>query len=297
VAGAADSRRISAVIPTYRRPGQLSETLRHLVSCHPPPDELIIHVDAGDAETAGIVREAFPQVRVLTSTERMGPGGGRNKLVTAASHDLVASFDDDSYPLDKDYFARVKAIFDAFPDAAAVGSTITDKGNAIADARQEIGPTVHFGGGGVTYRRSDFLATGGYVPLPVAYGMEEVDLCLRLTAAGKKIYFSPWLRVFHDNDLGHHATPAVTAGSIANLALLVFLRYPLRFWPHGAMQVFNRIVWLLRVGRFSGVVSGIAHIPVHLWRHRDLRGPVCVAGIKTFLRMRRLRVPLRPLVL
>ena len=297
MAGPVESRGVSAVIPTYRRASQLSQTLRRLAACRPPPDELLVHVDAGDDETAEFLRTSFPEVKVLSSSERMGPGGGRNKLVAAAAHDLVASFDDDSYPMDEDYFRRVRALFDAFPDAAAIAAAITDKGKAIADARPEIGPTVHFGGGGVTYRRRDFLETGGYVALAVAYGMEEVDLCLRLTGAGKTIYFSPWLRVFHDNDLGHHASAAVTAASIANLALLVFLRYPVRFWPYGAMQVLNRIAWLVKVRRLAGIGTGIARIPMHLWRHRGLRLPVSAEAARSFLRTRRLPVRLRPLVL
>ena len=58
----------------------------------------------------------------------------------------------------------------------------------------------------------DFLNSEGYVPLVVAYGMEEVDLCMRLTNKGKKIYFSPWLRIFHDTELAHHASATEERG-------------------------------------------------------------------------------------
>ena len=59
--------------------------------------------------------------------------------------------------------------------------------------------------GACVYRRSAFLEAGGYVPLPVAYGMEEVDLALRLHSRGGKILTTPWLRVFHNTDLKRHA--------------------------------------------------------------------------------------------
>ena len=286
---------ISVVIPTYGRFGQLAGTLRRLMACDPPPDEILVHVDFGDAETEAGLRRDFGSVRVLTSERRMGPGGGRNKLVAAASHDIVASFDDDSYPLDGDYFARLRGVFDARPDAAVIASRIVDRGQPLPEARAEIGPTVHFVGCGVAYRREAYVASGGYVPLPVAYGMEEVDLGLRLVDAGKPIYVTNWLRVLHDTDLAHHASARVTSGSIANIALLAFLRYPPSYWPYGFLQLANRIVWLVGAGRFAGIVSGVARIPGHLWRHRALRRPVTRIGLARFLRMRRSPVPLEPL--
>ena len=131
-----------------------------------------------------------------------------------------------------------------------------------------------FAAGGVVLCRSDFLAVGGFVPLAVAYGMEEEDLSLRLINRGKTVLTSPWLRIFHDTDLSHHRAARVTSGSIANLALLAWLRYPLAYWPYGGLQVLNRVVWCLRVGRIAGIVQGLASIPAHVGRHRHLRQPV-----------------------
>ena len=58
-----------------------------------------------------------------------------------------------------------------------------------------------FSGGGCAYRRERYLQTGGYVPLPTAYGMEEVDFGLRLHALGGRVLRSGSLRVFHHTDL------------------------------------------------------------------------------------------------
>lgn len=280
------------IIPTYRRLPQLADALRRIMDCDPPPDEIIVHVDHGDPATQAGVAATFPQVRVITSESRMGPGGGRNKLVAAATHDIVASFDDDSYPIDRDYFARLRAAFAARPDAAVIASRIVDRGEPVPEPRPEMARTVLFVGCGVAYRRGEYLASGGYVPLAVAYGMEEVDLGLRMTDAQRPIYVSHWLRVLHDTDLGHHASARVTAGSIANIALLVFLRYPLTYWPYGVLQLANRILWLVRARRFAGIASGLARIPRHLWEHRALRRTVSRDGLARFLRMRRAPAPL-----
>lgn len=280
---------VSVVIPTYKRPMQLAVALEKVHACNPAPAEVLVHVDAGDRDTAPWLRSAYPAVRVISSNERAGPGGGRNKLMAAASHEIVVSFDDDSYPCDPDFFTRVLRLFEDLPDAAVLACHITHRGQGLPRPEQVFSPSADFIGCGVGYRRADFLKAGGYVSLPVAYGMEEVDLAIRLLDRGRKIYYSPWLRVFHDTDLAHHASPAITAGSIRNQALLVFLRYPIGSLPYGVLQVLNRIIWLVRAGRWSGIVSGIAGIPSHLWRHRRLRAPVAAVTLRDFRKLRRAR--------
>ena len=98
---------VTVIIPTYCRSEVLCQTLARLATCCPLPSEVIVHVDAGDNESSAAVHLHFPKVRVIQSATRQGPGGGRNKLVAAARNELIASFDDDSYPMDRDFFARV----------------------------------------------------------------------------------------------------------------------------------------------------------------------------------------------
>ena len=282
---------VTAIVTAYRRIEQTLVTLARLRACRPPPDEILVHVDGGEEACAEALRRAHPDLRVIVSRENIGPGGGRNKLVAAAAHELVASFDDDSYPLDEDYFARLAAIFRARPDAAVVGSQVFERGAEAGEARPVLWPAVNFLGAGATYRREAFLASGGYVPLPIAYGMEEVDLCIRLADRGERIYQSSWLRVYHDTDLAHHGDAGVTAGSIRNLALLAYLRYPARFWPYGALQLGRRLAWLVTAGRLRGIATGLAGIPAHLWRHRALRSPVRAATLAAFLKARRAPPP------
>ena len=278
---------ISAIVTAYERIDQTLATLRVIQSCVPAPDEVLVHVDANQAKCEDAIRNAFPDVRVLRSSDRVGPGGGRNKLMSAAQFEFVASFDDDSYPIDSDYFSRARNVFDRFPDASVICAALYHIGESIGLDDFCAQWTADFRGGACIFRRSAFLEAGGYVPLPVAYGMEEVDLAIRLHSQGGRILTTPWLRVFHNTDLKRHGDPRVTAGSIANLALLAYLRYPISLWGIGVGQCANRLLWLLRHGRTRGILKGLTMIPAHLRANRSYRLPVSNRAVRSYLALRR----------
>ena len=283
--------KISAIVTAYERIEQTLETLRVIQSCVPAPDEILVHVDANQIACEDAIRDTYPTVRIFRSDEQVGPGGGRNKLVEAAQFELVASFDDDSYPIDSDYFARARQIFEKFPEASLICAALYHAGESIGLDAQSAQWTADFSGGACIFRREAFLNAGGYVPLPVAYGMEEVDLAIRLHSHGGKILTTRWLRVFHNTDLKRHGDPRVTAGSIANLALLAYLRYPVSLWGIGLGQCANRLLWLLRHGRRRGIVKGVTMIPAHVWANHRYRAPVNKQVVRSYLALRRAPVP------
>ena len=282
---------IAAIVTAYERTEQTLSTLKVIQSCKPQPAEILVHVDGNRVQCAEAIRLAFPEVGVLLSRERVGPGGGRNKLVAAAKSDLVASFDDDSYPIDSDYFDRAIQLFNKHTGASVICAALYHRGETIALDARDAQWTADFSGGACIFRRTVFLDAGGYVPLPIAYGMEEVDLALRLHSRGARILTSSWLRVFHDTDLQRHGDPEVTAGSIANLALLAYLRYPVSLWMVGVGQCFNRVFWLLRHRRLRGICTGVAMIPSHLRTNRQYRLPVRCEVVRSYLALRRAPVP------
>jgi GT2 family glycosyltransferase len=278
---------ISAIITAYERIDQTLATLSVIENCAPSPDEILVHVDGNQVQCEEAIRKAFPAVRILRSSDQTGPGGGRNKLMNAAQGEFVASFDDDSYPIDSDYFLRALRLFEKFPDASVLCAALYHTGESIGLDNRTAQWTADFSGGACIYRRKAFLEAGGYVPLPVAYGMEEVDLAIRLHSRGGKILTTPWLRVFHNTDLKRHGDPRVTAGSIANLALLAYLRYPVSLWAIGVGQCANRLLWLLRNGRRRGIFKGVTMIPAHLWTNHQYRLPVSKGAVRSYLALRR----------
>lgn len=278
---------VSAIVTAYDRVEQTLEALRRLRACRPQPAEVLVHVDANADDCAEAIRRSGLADRVLVSDVRVGPGGGRNRLMAAARHPIVASFDDDSWPIDADYFLRLVTLFGRHAGAGVIGACLFHRGEARREARDVAVPRADFVGAGCAYRRDVFLAAGGYVPLPIAYGMEEVDLSLRLHAQGWHILHSDWLRVEHDTDLSHHSAPETTAASVANVALLTFLRYPVHLWPLGLFQYVKRLWWLVGEGRHRGVLAGVLRTPRHLVRYRGHRRPLPSAAVRSYLRLRR----------
>lgn len=278
---------VTAIVTAYKRIEQTLTTLGKLQACIPGADEIIVHVDGNQTTCAEAIHQAFPTVKILVSNDSVGPGGGRNKLVAEARNEIVASFDDDSFPLDADYFARVMAMFKQFPEASILSAAIYHQGETVEPASETVEWAADFIGCGCAYRRSAFLKTSGYVPLTVAYGMEEVDIALRILEGNTRILKTTWLRVFHDTRLQHHRNPDIVAASIANLALLAFLRYPVSMWPLGAAQCLNRIRWLLTHRRVNGILRGIWMIPGYVWSKRKFRQPLSRGTVSSFLKLRR----------
>jgi GT2 family glycosyltransferase len=278
---------ISAIVTAYTRVEQTLETIRFITACRPAPDEVLVHVDADQVSCATAIREAFPSIRTLISKARIGPGGARNKLIREARYECVASFDDDSFPIDTDYFARVSVVFDQFHEAAVVYARVYHRGEPLERDVTSAAWVSDFAGCACVYRRSKFIETRGYVPLPIAYGMEEVDLALQLHCEGSRILYTPYLRVRHDTTLEHHRGQEITSGSIANLFLLAFLRYPLSCWWIGVLQVCRRVAFLLRKWRWRGILTGFACVPKVIRTNARYRRVIPKRALYSYLRLRR----------
>lgn len=278
---------VSVIIPTYRRPDLLLNALTHIENCKPIAAEILVHIDANDDITEPAIASHFPRVRLVYSSERQGPGGGRNRLAAVATQPFLASFDDDSYPLDIDYFERLHSLFMRRADADVIASHIIEQEDPVIESTPEVASGLGFVGCGVAYRREAYIRSGGYIPLVVAYGMEEEDLALRLHASGARVISTRYLRVFHDtNRNDRHREAPITAGLISNLALLPFLRYPILLWPYGFLQICNRVLWQIRKRRFAGLAQGVCRIPLHLWRHRHLRKALPISAVLSYLKLR-----------
>ncbi len=283
---------VSVMIPTWRRTDDLISTLQRILACRPQPDEVLVHIDFGDQETAPALASSGLPVRVFQAQRHVGPGGGRARLLQEASHEIVASFDDDSYPIDADYFARLVHLFDCLPQAAVLSSRVFHRAEPMRSIENTGAEVLSFIGCGCAYRKSIYLGLRGYLPLPVAYAAEERDLVLQLMGAGRAIVAVDSLRIFHDTDLVHHASPRIVAGTIANTALLAWLHYPVRFLPRAVAQVANSVVYALRRRRWRGIGKGLFLIPQHIARYRHCRQPIPASVLRKYWTQRDQPVPI-----
>jgi GT2 family glycosyltransferase len=212
---------ISYVIPTRQRHARLRDTLARLGA-------LGDHAAAGGAEVV-VVDNASPdpvelspgaagplRVTVLRMTDNIG-AAARNEGARAAdpASAWVVMLDDDSYPLDASFAARLAR---QPADVAAVSADISlSPGPTGARGRERGGLPEVFVGCGVALRRDAFLELGGYDP-EFDYYVEEYDLAARLLASGRRVAFDPGFRVEHAKDATNRDIDLVMARLVRNSA-------------------------------------------------------------------------------
>jgi len=278
---------VAVLIPTYNRGTKVLETLRQIQRCNPLPSEIWVHIDLSDGRLEAVLTAQFPEVRVISAIDRVGPGGGRHRCLQQCEAPLAVSFDDDSYPCETDFFERVRVRFAELPDAAVIGGAIWNANQSELARVESLVRKSSFTGCGCAVRLSAYREIKGYVPRPVAYGLEETDASLQFFARNWNIYEAGELRVFHNTTLSHRQHPEITRGFVANVALLAFLRYPVWIWPWGLLQLGNTVLYCVRVGRWRGVLSGLLRIPADCFAFRSYRSVLPTRAVVGFLRFRR----------
>ena len=178
---------ISVVVPATNCPATLDRCLAAIRAGENAPDELIVVDGPPDA----------------------GPAEARNDGARRAVGDVVVFVDAD-VEVHSDAFARVRAAFDGDPALTAVFGSYDDAPFApgiVSEFRNLLHHHVHhesageattFWAGLGAVRRDAFLEAGGFdaeqYPVP---SIEDVELGLRLAAAGARIRLDPSVRGKH----------------------------------------------------------------------------------------------------
>jgi len=276
---------VSVIIPTYGRGTAIIKVLERVALCRPLPAKIIVHLDAPADNALAEISGLFPDVLVLSSNTRLGPGGGRHRALMACDTPFAVSFDDDSYPIDEQFFSEVERLFVQNEGVALLAAQIWHRNEAMPELSAWMFDRPSFVGCGFAIRVEAYRKIRGYLPRPVAYGVEETDVSLQLFAAGQRICQVGALRVFHDTDLQHHSSAVITAASITNLGLYAFLHYPASRLGWGVVQVANRVRFLASRRRFRGIIAGFLAIPLDCYRFRQYRDPVDPNVLSRFFRL------------
>ena len=180
--------RLSAIVPATDTPATLARCRAAIEAAADGPDELI----------------------VVSETARAGgPAAARNAGAARAAGDVLVFVDSD-VAVHPDAFTRVRARLGADPDLVALIGSYDD---APADAgtvsrfrnllhhhvhQRSAGPVASFWSGLGAIRRDTFLAAGGFDEHTfVVSSMEDVELGIRLAAAGAHIELDPELLGTH----------------------------------------------------------------------------------------------------
>jgi len=207
--------RPAVYIPNYNGSQRLGQTLRSLDDQTRPVD--VVVVDNGSSDNSlELLREEHPAVTVLALQRNLGFGPAINRAVQEHPHDPLILLNNDA-PAEPRF---VEALLDSAAegvqavagvllqerapgliDSAGVIADRTLMGfdylhgeplEALATAAAPLGPT----GGAALYSRAAFDAVGGFDERIFLY-YEDLDLALRLAAAGASCRLAPAARALH----------------------------------------------------------------------------------------------------
>jgi N-acetylglucosaminyl-diphospho-decaprenol L-rhamnosyltransferase len=207
--------RPTVFIPNYNGAGRIARALDGLRA--QSAAAAVVVVDNGSTDgSAELLRERYPEVELLELGANLGFGPALNRGIAAHGEaDPVILLNDDAAPA-PDFVAALLERREGVESAAGVMLQEADPGRidsagvvadrtvmgfdylhdepvaAAAGAPDPLGPT----GGAALYRRAAFDAVGGFDERMFLY-YEDLDLALRLAAAGGRCRLAPDARAVH----------------------------------------------------------------------------------------------------
>jgi glycosyltransferase involved in cell wall biosynthesis len=158
--------KISAMITTFNRCVELRRTLTKLLELDPRADEILVCADGCTDETVEMVRREFSTCILLENVRKRGSVFSRDRLLRAAIGEIVASFDDDSYPLDRDFCARLKGLFAQYPEAGVISFPEVRDGEVFAHPTKLPSSSAHlisaYANCAAAMRRDVYLRSHGF---------------------------------------------------------------------------------------------------------------------------------------
>ncbi|WP_322041895.1 glycosyltransferase family 2 protein [Paraburkholderia sp. J67] len=186
--------KVTVLVPTYRRPEDLSRCLSALLRQQRAPDQIVVVARADDAAThACLADHVTPRVLnvEVATVEEPGQVAALNRGLEAATGDVIAITDDDAAPR-PDWVARIAAHFGADAKLGALGGRdwVHEEGRVLDGERELVGRVQrtgrivgnhHLGVGGA--REVDLLKGANMSYRRAAIGDLRFDRRLRGTGA------------------------------------------------------------------------------------------------------------------
>lgn len=201
---------VSVIVITYHRNQFLQATLASIFRQEGlrGPFEIIVIDNGGDATIPPSPRAEIT-VHVVRPEHNRGVTGGRNLGITLAKGSHLIFIDDDAVWHDNQDMARIVARLESTPRCGCVAARILNPRTGETDRKMLPMPdksrlehstvpveTPYFYGCAHAIR-SEAVERVGMYPERLVYGMEELDLSLRLLDAGYVIVYDPDIAALH----------------------------------------------------------------------------------------------------
>ncbi|MFB6165675.1 MAG: glycosyltransferase family 2 protein [Haloarculaceae archaeon] len=268
---------VSYVIATYNRPADVAHAVESVLRQTYEPTEVVVS-NSTDAE-AHLFADGGPfdreDVHFHHSPERMGAPGSKNVALRKASGDIVVQLDDDAVLADQGATERVVELFDDHEDVGILAFqsrnfyTGERKPGEIPDppafdlTMDDSYRATNFVGVGTAFRRETLEAAGLY-PDRFVYGLEEMDLSLRVHDAGYDVLYDPSLVVYHKKSQdGRRSDRETKERLVENRIRIAARNLPWRY------LLFTTLLYTAYLGVLTRRATSIATVYRRLLRDRD----------------------------
>jgi len=192
--------RVSIMITTRNRVGELRRTIQMLGKLDPSPDEVLITADGCTDGTTEFVSSALPNAKLIVNQTAIGSVASRDRMMREATGDLVLALDDDSYPEQSHCIARIVTFFQQRSELAVLHfhQRTDEYPETLAETKvgSEERLTRSFANSGAVLRRSTYLQLPGF-ERRFYHMYEEPDYALQCVVAGYDVLFSPIVTIRH----------------------------------------------------------------------------------------------------
>ncbi len=285
---------ISIVILTMNRYQMLTEHLELLCKQIHRDDEIIV-VDNGSSDcTSQIVKELFPNIKLITLNTNIGCAG-RNIGIEASSHEVIVTLDDDVIFADDKALENIRDYFMKNEKTAAMTMKILDMGGELlvlnwfhpksvyeyANIEFE---TDYISEGAVAFRKKAINETGLY-PMTFFLSHEGPDLAYRIINKGWEIWYNPHVSVYHKCSIIGKTSWRFSYFDTRNQIWLAIRNYPLR---QAFIYIFYRLIstfiFCLQQRKlkwyFKAIFDGLMGIPRE-WKYRSVLSPQALTRLKS----------------
>jgi glycosyltransferase involved in cell wall biosynthesis len=190
----------SVMITTRNRCADLRRTGERLLSLNPQPMEILVCADGCTDDTVAMLLRDFPTFTVWENSPAQGSVSSRDRLMRLAKGDVVVSLDDDSYPVNNDFFAQLAPIMEAHPEVAVITFPELRDGDVFASPGKTFSAAGHYVSAypncAAAMRREFYLNQPGF-PKFFIHMYEETDYALQCYAGSAAVWFEPSLVIRH----------------------------------------------------------------------------------------------------